>query len=218
MTSPRPQSERTYRIIETSRNPIGSKHYSSDRTVVEGLSLSAARAEADRLDAAWRSAHPECKTSWTATLHFPQLENPDPVPDRGIRPAACDARAAYEHELRIIRWVCRSNPVAYEITRDDKRWWRELPAYQREMWRHRYEAQCASGTLLPAYLVEAHARADFAEAQRLAESWAEDIRTAFKERKPCPIIPTPQYKHVLDWAFALAQMEPENLLPASPIA
>jgi hypothetical protein len=45
----------------------------------------------------------------------------------------------------------------------------------------------------------------------LAESWAAEIRQAFLQQRPCPIKPEPQYRWVLEWAFTLAQMTPENL-------
>jgi hypothetical protein len=58
-------------------------------------------------------------------------------------------------------------------------------------------------------IVDAQAELHWQETKRLAESWAEEIRTAFKERKPCPIIPAPKFQHVLDYAFQLAAVPPE---------
>lgn len=48
----------------------------------------------------------------------------------------------------------------------------------------------------------------------LAKSWAHEIQEAWKKRLPCPIIPTPDFRHVLDYAFILAVISPENFPPA----
>jgi hypothetical protein len=53
--------------------------------------------------------------------------------------------------------------------------------------------------------------------KRLAESWAKDIRKAFLERKPCPIIPAKGFELELELAFDLAQVPVGCLEEMEPI-
>jgi hypothetical protein len=114
-------------------------------------------------------------------------------------------------EALCILWVCGG--------RDDREWWGALPEYERQTWRSRYATERAAadahrrpmkspGIVLMA-LEEAHR-----ESKGLAERWAEDIRKAFLEGKPCPIKPAPRYEWILDWALNLAQINPKCLAMA----
>ncbi len=56
----------------------------------------------------------------------------------------------------------------------------------------------------------------YQEGKKMAAAWAEEIRQAFKQGKPCPIRPTFWYEHVLEWAFQMACV-PRECLPEAPI-
>jgi len=196
---------RTYRLVRT-RKVNGER---VDEVLERGLSWPDVRAKALALDDAERERKP-LETSWTRDLHMAELENPDPNPRAVLSPEVANALAEVDRELRIIRWCAGGTRL------EDKRWWRELPEYKRVEWTHRYDAQVVSGRLKPAWLVEALADHDFRQHEKLAQAWANDLREAFKERRPCPIIPEPRYRHVLDWAFNLAQLDRENFTERVP--
>ncbi len=47
--------------------------------------------------------------------------------------------------------------------------------------------------------------------KQLAEHWAAQIRQAFLDRRPCPIIAEPRFQWILQWAFEIAQVPAECL-------
>jgi hypothetical protein len=78
-------------------------------------------------------------------------------------------------------------------------WDEELTAWEAKMKAARYEAAVNEER--------------FQQLKRVAESWAHDIRQAFLNRQPCPIITSdPVYESVLQWAFQLAAV-PKDCLP-----
>ncbi len=112
-------------------------------------------------------------------------------------------------EAFCIRWACGC---------DDRDWWNSLPQYERNAWLNRYRHERArldmGMTMRSAEYLLAVEKESYEESRRLAESWAEDIREAFKNRQPCPIQPEENYRHILDWAFRLAGVPAECLQPA----
>lgn len=107
-------------------------------------------------------------------------------------------------EAAIIRWVAGSKP-------EDEAWWHALPSYEQQAWRNRHDVERHTGRPMRSagyiYNLEADA---FEQTKKLANSWAAEIRLAWKNRQPCPIVPTPQFQHVLDYAFELAALRPEH--------
>lgn len=55
----------------------------------------------------------------------------------------------------------------------------------------------------PAALFSAR-QAKWQQIQDLAQTWSNDIRKAFREGRPCPIIPAPGFEVALDLAIELA--------------
>jgi hypothetical protein len=47
--------------------------------------------------------------------------------------------------------------------------------------------------------------------QVMAEAWAIEIREAFLQRKPCPIIPATGFETILKMAFDLAQIPVDSM-------
>lgn len=97
--------------------------------------------------------------------------------------------------------------------------WAALPSYERRGWIHEYEfqrsrAESCGVPMTPAWCVAGMREESFQHTKRLAESWAEDIRKAFKEGRPCPIRPEPAFAYVLDWAFQIATVPRECLAAA----
>ena len=70
-------ASREYRIVRSSnsgKTPVKT-------TLATGLPFEVAKARCKELDKAWRDANPG-KSSWTADLHFPELETPPWTPQR----------------------------------------------------------------------------------------------------------------------------------------
>jgi hypothetical protein len=92
----------------------------------------------------------------------------------------------------------------------DGDWWRALPSYERHNWVTHYKAEVAlAGPGKPirtARQVHDMVSGGFEETKAMAERWAKEIEEAWKQRKPCPIIPEPAYRWVLDWAFRIAKV------------
>ena len=115
-----------------------------------------------------------------------------------------------EEETGCVHWLCGYNdPDAFA-------WWKALPRYEREWWLQNYRSGREAfkrGEGMPVAGAIWWRRENlWKETNRLAESWAKDIRQAFLDRKPCPIIPAPGYEYVLAMAFNLAQV-PAGCLP-----
>jgi hypothetical protein len=103
----------------------------------------------------------------------------------------------------------------------DREGWEALPSYERDRWRTEYECErqlsIATGRpLQPAADIYRRAKAAVDQAEEIAESWAKEIRKAFLERRPCPIVPAPGFEGVLEWAFLKAQVPQECLAAAEP--
>lgn len=121
--------------------------------------------------------------------------------------------ANWTEEARCARWLFVHDSLWLES-------WKALPKYDREGWLLEYrigrQAVESGGRMPSASLIMAHREAAWKQTKELAESWARDIRAAFLERKPCPIIPAPGFEHVLHYAFDLAQV-PVGCLAAAAV-
>lgn len=99
----------------------------------------------------------------------------------------------------------------------DPDWWNTIPAYERRAWvgrwKHEQERLAAGLTVRNPEHVLAIAEAEYANALALAKLWAEDIRHAFLDGRPCPIKPAPNFRHILDWAFQLAAIPRQCMNP-----
>ncbi|MGV3756989.1 MAG: hypothetical protein ACO1QS_16530 [Verrucomicrobiota bacterium] len=101
--------------------------------------------------------------------------------------------------------------------------WRGLPEYRRNFYVRLYEGeelrQAQYKRPLKRSFAEALAALDetVARDRDRAEAWTVEIRPAFLERKPCPIIPAPEFRWILDWALQLAQVPQECLVPGKDV-
>lgn len=126
-------------------------------------------------------------------------------------------RDLIETEAAVIHW-CAGRSA------DDLRWWNGLPEYERQAWRNRHEAERhrmrwqGDPVMREAGHVYSIETDHFADTKRLAQAWSEEIRKAWKLRQPCPIIPTPRFQHVLDWAFQMATLTPDHFPPVTESA
>ncbi len=55
--------------------------------------------------------------------------------------------------------------------------------------------------------------AKWEQVKAIAQDWSIDIRKAFRDRKPCPIIPAPGFEIALDMAIDLAGIPKECMKP-----
>ncbi|CAN5549612.1 hypothetical protein BH09VER1_BH09VER1_24950 [soil metagenome] len=123
-------------------------------------------------------------------------------------------RRFWTEETRCISWL---NSWRHPVE-EDFSWWKALPSYERSAWLSHFDDACrmarATGQPVrePGYFA-ARAQEALAKSEKLAESWAEEIRKAFIHRKPCPIIPAPGYENILAWAFVKAAVPAECLPP-----
>jgi hypothetical protein len=101
-------------------------------------------------------------------------------------------------------------------------WWRALPIYERNTWVMHYKTEVAlagpdkpirSARQVHAALYSAHDTF-----RTLAIGWALEIEEAWKAGKPCPIIPEPRTKWVLDWAFNIAKVPRHAIQEIDPQA
>jgi hypothetical protein len=115
-----------------------------------------------------------------------------------------ESAAARTEETRCLQWL---NDNA-RLDEGDWAWWRSLPSYERGMWlcdyRHMRERIEAGLPFRPAALYRADREAAWVQTKALARLWSGDIRKAFKEGRPCPILPTPRFEIALDMAISLA--------------
>ncbi len=100
----------------------------------------------------------------------------------------------------------------------DREFWEHLRPYEQRSWLAQYREERiyadyhSKGRMRSAAFLAQLNEFGYQEAKRHAEYWARDLREAFVQRKPCPIIPEPRYRWILDWAFQLAQLHPDNLV------
>ena len=88
------QGAETYSVIRSRKCPPESEKFSVDEVVASKLPLSEARALSNRLDGEVRAAAGHHYSSWTADLHFIQLEPPAVHPwDTGGRGPTGSAKA-----------------------------------------------------------------------------------------------------------------------------
>lgn len=129
-----------------------------------------------------------------------------------IGPAA-DAEAERKEREQTEMWASRW------ASQGDMAWWHSLFEYQRRAWVRRYENYCVCYPNLPLpspqHALDAE-EADYQFHLKWAESIADEIRVAFKNRQPLGRRMLPQYQWLLDWGFHLAQVPRECLMPESP--
>lgn len=112
-------------------------------------------------------------------------------------------------------WTTESMAMIWVLGVSDWAWWNSFPVYQRRQWIGWYETaqltrrgsradQMETFSQFKSYMDNA-----YAEDKSLAEHWATLIKEAWLHRQPCPIIPAPEYEHVLRMAFELASLKPE---------
>lgn len=119
--------------------------------------------------------------------------------------------AKWTEEALCLQWLCpQSSP--------DWDWWRGLRRFEREAWLQDYRYgrdQVEHGGRMPvAAVLAADRQAKWEQTKELAQHWANDIRKAFRDRKPCPIIPAPGFEIALDMAIDLAGIPKECLKAA----
>jgi hypothetical protein len=105
--------------------------------------------------------------------------------------------------LCIVWWSKPFNP--------DKEAWNALPDYEREHWLTQYLLAREENPMPTAGQQIARAKDTFKNNEQIAQAWARELKAAFLNRQPCPIIPTPMFRHVLQWAYEIAQLTPDNL-------
>jgi len=66
-------------------------------------------------------------------------------------------------------------------------------------------------------VLAADRQAKWEQTKELSQHWANDIRKAFRDGKPCPIIPAPGFEIALDMAIDLAGIPKECLKAAEPV-
>jgi hypothetical protein len=99
-------------------------------------------------------------------------------------------------------WACNG-------ANSHREWWESLPKYQQRQWLARYQAErervdlCGRPMRTAAYVM-AMEENGYQQDKALAERWAQEIREAFVHGMPCPIRPTWEFQHILDWAFDIA--------------
>ena len=122
--------------------------------------------------------------------------------------------AKWTEEALCLQWLCpQSSP--------DWDWWRGLRQFERDAWLQDYRYgrdQVERGGRMPvAAVLAADRQAKWEQTQELAQHWANDIRKAFREGRPCPIIPAPGFEIALDMAIDLAGIPKECLKAAEPV-
>lgn len=105
-------------------------------------------------------------------------------------------------EIRAYWWATRGGL--------DSGWWAGLPEYERRNWFMRYGdvvRHTADDRPLPTprHVIEAEDES-YQRNKEHAMLWAHQLEEAWKEGKPCPIRPTPEFRWLLDWAFRLAKV------------
>lgn len=99
-------------------------------------------------------------------------------------------------------------------------WWRALPNYERNAWVMHYKAEAALARadkpMRPARLVHGLLFSSHDNFRNMATRWAMEIEEAWKAGKPCPIIPEPRFKWVLDWAFDIAKVPRHAIQEITP--
>jgi hypothetical protein len=116
--------------------------------------------------------------------------------------------ANWTEEALCLQWLCPQSPPDWE-------WWRGLRQFERNTWLLDYRCgrdQVENGGRMPvAAVLAADRQVRWEQAKLLAQCWAEDIRQAFKERRPCPISPSFGFEVVLDMAIDIAGIPKECL-------
>lgn len=105
--------------------------------------------------------------------------------------------ANWTPEALCIVWACGG--------RNNREWWNGLKTYER--------ADNFNRPMTPSGLVLMAEEEAYKSNKLIAESWAKEIREAFKAGRRCPIKPTPQFEFILDWAIAIS-MVPKGCLEA----
>lgn len=109
--------------------------------------------------------------------------------------------AQWNEEALCLQWLCpQSSP--------DWDWWRGLRQFERDAWLRDYRFGrdlVENGGRMPvAAVLYADRMTKWEQVKAIAQNWSIDIRKAFRDRKPCPIIPAPGFEIALDMAFDLA--------------
>lgn len=145
------------------------------------------------------------------TLDPPPGYKVSPVPPiMGLTPFVPEALTS-ENEIRAYWWATSGG-----IWGD---WYRSLPSYERDRITldYTYEVALAgpNSPIRPYEYVKSLDRLALQQNKELAERWAAEIQAAFKDGKPCPIIPVPRNRWVLDWAFQIA-LVPRDCVQFNP--
>ena len=117
---------------------------------------------------------------------------------------------ALNQERDARNWTVEAHTMVWVLGGDDWDWWNSFPRYQRAQWISWYEdaqsARRGRGTCDMQTFVQYQAGAEdrYQRNLELATAWSKQIREAWLNRKPCPIIPAPGFEHILHWAFDLA--------------
>lgn len=118
--------------------------------------------------------------------------------------------AQWTEEALCLQWLCpQSSP--------DWDWWRGLRQFERDAWLRDYRFGrdlVENGGRMPvAAVLYADRMAKWEQVKAIAQKWSIDIRKAFRDRKPCPIIPAPGFEIALDMAIDLAGIPKECMKP-----
>lgn len=109
--------------------------------------------------------------------------------------------ANWTEEALCVQWLCPKSAPDWD-------WWHGLRRYEREAWLNDYRHGrflVESGLPMPSATTVYAARQErWKQTKAVAESWSKDVRKAFKEGRPCPIVPTPPFELSLDMAIDLA--------------
>lgn len=119
-----------------------------------------------------------------------------------------EEHAKNTEEARCLQWICEKDSPDWD-------WWKSLRQNERDRWIADYRLvreMVEAGHKMSSPRSYGPPRREVVNQwQAMAEAWAVQIRQAFLQRKPCPIIPAKGYETILEWAFQLAQIPAESM-------